>query len=99
MIFGVMRDKALDEMAVILFPAARELILTQIENPRAAPLELMKAAVPVNLDARIHYAESVTQALRIAQEVTSPDGLVCVTGSLYLIGEVQQSVRKSLGAK
>ena len=35
MIFGVMRDKALKEMAAILFPAARELILTQIENPRA----------------------------------------------------------------
>lgn len=98
MIFGAMRDKALREMAAILFPAARELILTQIENPRAASLELMKAAVPSNLDGRINYAKSVNEALQIAKEVTPPDGLVCVTGSLYLIGEVQQSVEDSLEA-
>ncbi|HEY6046441.1 MAG TPA: cyanophycin synthetase, partial [Pyrinomonadaceae bacterium] len=98
MIFGAMRDKALREMAAILFPAARELILTQVENPRGASSELLQSVVPKNLDSRIHPAGSVAEALRIAKEVTPPEGLVCVTGSLYLIGEVQQSVRESLKA-
>src|SRR6185295_14700256 len=31
MMFGAMRDKALNDMAAILFPAARELILTRME--------------------------------------------------------------------
>jgi dihydrofolate synthase/folylpolyglutamate synthase len=98
MIFGAMRDKALGEMAAILFPAAAELILTHIENPRAASLEMMKSALPKNSDSRIHFATSVTEALRIAKDVTPANGLVCVTGSLYLIGEVQQSVRGCLAA-
>jgi dihydrofolate synthase/folylpolyglutamate synthase len=99
MIFAAMRDKALNEMTAILFPAALELILTQIENPRAASIELMQSILPQSLDSRIHCASSVADALRIATEVTPPDGLVCVTGSLYLIGEVQQSVREGLDAQ
>jgi dihydrofolate synthase / folylpolyglutamate synthase len=99
MIFGAMRDKALREMAAILFPAAHELILTQIENPRAASIELMQSALPQNLDSRVHFGSSVTEALRIARDVTPRGGLVCVTGSLYLIGEVQQSVRESSEAQ
>jgi dihydrofolate synthase/folylpolyglutamate synthase len=99
MMFGAMRDKALNEMAAILFPAARELILTQVENQRAASIELMQAALPRNLNSRIHLAGSVSGALRIAKKVTPADGLVCVTGSLYLIGEVQQSVRERLEHK
>ena len=94
MIFGAMRDKALAEMAAILFPAARELILTQIENPRAASIEIMRPAVPDSLDLRVHGAASVPEALGIAREITPANGLICVTGSLYLIGEVQQSLRR-----
>jgi len=99
MMFGAMRDKALNDMAAILFPAARELILTRMENPRAASIELMQAALPRNLNSRIHLAGSVAEALGSAKKVTPADGLVCVTGSLYLIGEVQQSVRESLEAQ
>ena len=95
MIFGAMREKALNEMAAILFPAARELILTQVENPRAASIELMQSALPENLATRVHLARSAADALRMAKALTPADGLVCVTGSLYLIGEVQQSVRES----
>jgi dihydrofolate synthase/folylpolyglutamate synthase len=90
MIFGAMRDKDLKEMAAILFPAARELILTQIDNPRAAPLEMMKAVVPETFDRQTHCANSVREALQIAKDVTPGEGYVCLTGSLYLVGEAQQ---------
>jgi dihydrofolate synthase/folylpolyglutamate synthase len=99
MIFGAMRDKALKEMAAILFPAAHELILTQVGNPRAASIDAMQSALPQNLNSRIYLAWSVAEALRIAKDVTGPEGLVCVTGSLYLIGEVQQSVHEGLKAQ
>lgn len=89
-IFGAMRDKDLKGMSAILFPAARELILTQIENPRAASLEMMKLVVPETFQGRTHSANSVREALQIAKRVTPDDGFVCVTGSLYLVGEAQQ---------
>ena len=93
MIFGAMRDKALNEMATILFPAAHELIFTRIENRRAASLEMMKSIVPQTFTGPVHHTNSVREALRLAEKVTRPDGLICVTGSLYLVGEVQQSLR------
>jgi len=91
MIFGAMRDKALTEMAGVLFPAADQLILTKLDNPRAASLEILKSAVPENFSqAKVHQASSPDEALRIAKEVTPANGLICVTGSLYLVGAVQK---------
>jgi len=93
MIFGAMRDKRLPEMAKMLFPKAAQLILTEIDNPRAAESELLKAAVPAEFDpANIHFAQSVREALTIAREITPADGLICVTGSLYLVGEALREV-------
>ena len=44
-IFGAMRDKAIGEMAEILFPLAERVILTHAENPRSAtPEEIRHAA-------------------------------------------------------
>ena len=93
MIFGAMRDKALKEMGGILFPAAKELILTEIENPRAALLDMMKSAVPDNLGCRVHQSSEVREAIKLTREITSANGLICVTGSLYLVGEVQHALR------
>ena len=91
MIFGAMRDKALSEMAAMLFPKARAVILTELDNPRAASIETLKAAVPRDFDqANVHQATSVKEALLIAQDIIAGDGLICVTGSLYLIGAVQE---------
>lgn len=95
MIFGAMRDKVLNEMAAALFPKADELILTSLDNPRAANMEMLMTAVPENFDkSRMYKASSVSKALRLARQVTPADGLICVTGSLYLVGAVQEIIRR-----
>jgi dihydrofolate synthase / folylpolyglutamate synthase len=91
MIFGAMRDKALTEMAAVLFPVADRLILTELDNPRAASFDMLKLAVLENFNAtKLHRASSAVEAVRIAKELTSANGLICVTGSLYLVGAVQK---------
>jgi dihydrofolate synthase/folylpolyglutamate synthase len=91
LVFGAMRDKDLAEMAASLFPAAHHLVLSGITNMRAATTEmLMRAALPVFDSSRITCAASIDEALRAAQERTPPDALICVTGSLYLVGEAQK---------
>lgn len=91
MIFGAMRDKRLREMAQILFPLITHLILTEIDNPRTAPIgvlqELALEAAPRLLPALAH---SASDAIALAHQVTPPDGLICVAGSLYLVGEARQ---------
>ena len=94
LIFGAMRDKPLSEIAAILFPAARQVILTELDNPRAATLEDLKAAAPPGLDqTSLHDSKSVAEALQIARRVTGPDGLILITGSLYLVGAAQETLR------
>jgi len=95
MIFGAMRDKALSEMATTLFPKAHELILTELNNPRAANIETLRSVVPVSFDeARLRFASSAAEAVQFARDVTPSDGLICVTGSLYLIGAIKATLRK-----
>jgi dihydrofolate synthase/folylpolyglutamate synthase len=97
MIFGAMRDKALPAMAATLFPKAHELILTELDNPRTATIEMLQAVVPENFDkARVLCSFSAGEAVRIARQVTPANGLVCVTGSLYLVGAAQQALKASV---
>jgi dihydrofolate synthase/folylpolyglutamate synthase len=90
LVFGAMRDKDLAEIAAILFPVARRLILTQPSNPRAATAERLAGFVPGDVDAgTVALVPDLDEALRRALKQTPRDGLVCVTGSLYLVGEAQ----------
>jgi len=99
-IFGTMRDKRLEQMAEILLPAADNVVLTSIKNPRAAAIDLLKPiARRFKSQTAIATASSSSEALRIAKEKTTPDGLICITGSLYLIGELRPRVLKSTRAE
>lgn len=90
LVFGAMRDKDLREIAAALFPAARHLVLTRPANPRAAEPEALARLVPDDpTSSRITLAPSAIEAVSAARALTPPDGLICVTGSLYLVGEVK----------
>jgi dihydrofolate synthase / folylpolyglutamate synthase len=90
-IFGVLRDKAMSEMAEILFPIADRVIVTHANNPRSAtPAEIRHAAARVSAD--IIEAETVGEALKIADQSAGPGGLVVVTGSIYLVGEAMRTL-------
>lgn len=93
MIFGAMSDKAIASMAELLFPFAQLVIAAHINNPRsAAPVVIADAATQLARPSL--SAASVTEALQLALERTPPNGLICVCGSLYLIGEVKHLLRQ-----
>jgi len=101
MIFGAMKDKRLLEMASLLFPLANELILTEIDNPRATSLVDLIGTVPSDMDRnKISTVSGVSEAVIKAREITPDDGLICITGSLYLIGAAQEILNsRSAGAQ
>lgn len=91
MIFGAMRDKDLSEMADALFPKADKLILTRPDNPRSFETgDIRKFAIGKLPNENIFETETVKRAFELAREIKSPDGIICVTGSLYLVGEAQK---------
>jgi dihydrofolate synthase / folylpolyglutamate synthase len=86
-VFGAMRDKAISEMAEILFPLAERVIATRPDNPRAAsPEEIRRAAARTGVD--LEEMENVKSALDRARTLANPSSVLVVTGSIYLVGEV-----------
>jgi dihydrofolate synthase / folylpolyglutamate synthase len=93
MVFGVMRDKAMQEMTEILFPIADHVIVTHANNPRSAtPDEIRQAAARVAVGDDIEEAENVAAALDRAREVAGSAGLVVITGSIYIVGEAMRTL-------
>jgi len=88
-VFGAMRDKAISEIAEILFPIADRVIATQPGNPRAAtPEEIRQAAGRTG--AEIDCIAGVPAAMARGRQTALSDGVMVVTGSIYLVGEAMQ---------
>jgi dihydrofolate synthase/folylpolyglutamate synthase len=93
MVFGVMRDKAVQEMTEILFPIADHVIVTHANNPRSASAnEIRQAAARVTAATDIEEAEDVTSALEKARKRAGSQGLVVITGSIYVVGEAMRKL-------
>jgi dihydrofolate synthase/folylpolyglutamate synthase len=89
LMFGAMRDKAVAEMADLLFPLAAAVVLTRPPQKRAATVRAL-AEVTSHLNACVLEREEPAEALAAARELAGPGGVVVVTGSLYLVGAVKQ---------
>lgn len=92
-VFGCLQDKAIDEMAQILFPMFDTVVLTEVSSPRTAPLQQLQTAAEAT-GARVHSVVSPPEALVEALALTPPDGIVVVTGSVYLVGEVRSLLQE-----
>jgi len=87
--FGALRDKAIGEMAEILFPMAERVIATRAENPRSATPEEIRSAA-ARTSAEIETAPDVATAVKQARAFAGSDGIVVVTGSIYVVGEAMR---------
>jgi dihydrofolate synthase / folylpolyglutamate synthase len=87
-VFGAMRDKAIQEIAQILFPLADQVIVTHADSPRAAtPDEITKMIAHTQSQIDVVQEATVPAALERAQRMAGSDGVVVITGSIYIVGE------------
>lgn len=91
LVFAAMRDKAVQEIADILFPIADRVVVTPVKNPRAATTEeLVRAGARSGTE--IYAQHSVEAALAKAREISKSEGVIVVTGSIFLVGEAMQAL-------
>jgi dihydrofolate synthase/folylpolyglutamate synthase len=86
MIFGAMRDKAIDEISGILFPHARQVIVTAPHQARALAPEAI-AEIAQHPDLRV--AATLEEALAMVADA-GPEEAIFVTGSLFLVAEARK---------
>jgi len=90
LIFGCMRDKALGEMAQILFPIFDQVFLTALPSPRAAStMELAEAAERTGASCSEHLDPEAALDAAIRSAGGKPDALIVACGSVVLIGALR----------
>lgn len=91
LVFGAMREKSVGEIAEILWPRAERVILTRPSNSRAMSADELATFAPAGIGTdRLIKSDNVAEAIEKARELTTQDGVILVTGSLYLVGEVKK---------
>lgn len=89
MIFAAMKDKDLSEISKLLFSRAENLIFATPSNPRSMPAAELAGFVREGFPRQnVFIAKEIREAVETARRVAG-QGTILVTGSLYLIGEVQ----------
>jgi dihydrofolate synthase/folylpolyglutamate synthase len=88
LIYGAMRDKAVDEVAGLLFPMASEVILTQPRTSRAISAAQL-AEIAGHHANRFSVIADAEEAVMNSLSGAAASDAIFITGSLYLVGQVR----------
>lgn len=90
LLWGNMGDKCWGKNRLALFSLATLVMLTQVESHRSASTEMLLASLPEEMQKKCRCAETPAQAIEALLRIASPEDLVCIAGSLYLVGAIRQ---------
>jgi dihydrofolate synthase/folylpolyglutamate synthase len=96
LLIGMSADKDMASVVAELSPVFDQVIATRAENPRSARPEVL-AALFTAQGKSATTSESVPQALEQARQKTGKNDLICVTGSLFVVGEALKYLTKLPG--
>jgi dihydrofolate synthase / folylpolyglutamate synthase len=92
-ILGIAKDKDIPGMLSHLVPAASSIVATASRSPRATPPDHLIAAVrEIDDQLTATTAETVFDAITRLREHVPPDGIICITGSLYVVAEAREAL-------
>ncbi len=92
LIYGAARDKAVDEVAGVLFPRADRVILTRSQVKRSARPRTLLELVDHHHPA-ISVAPNLSEALSEARSDCAADDLIVIAGSVFLVGEAVEMLQ------
>ena len=93
LVFATPRDKAVSGLLRQLMPQFDTIILTQyLNNPRALSVERLHRLVRSISTDPVHPAADPAAAWKLAGRLSTPDALVCITGSFFLAAEMRELI-------
>ena len=92
LIFSCCKDKDIDSIARELFPLARQIILTKTKFIRSAEPEEV-AKMMKEFRQRIIIQKNLSKAIKHGVRISHNEDLICITGSLYIVGEARKTLR------
>lgn len=89
LVYAALRDKAVDEIAGLLFPQAQTVLFTAPPQSRALSAPVL-AQMAGHHALRFEVIPSPREAFKRALELAMPGDVVFVAGSLYLVSELRR---------
>ncbi|HEX9021862.1 MAG TPA: folylpolyglutamate synthase/dihydrofolate synthase family protein [Nitrospirota bacterium] len=88
LVLGVLGDKDYRGIVSELAPLAGQVVATKPQYSRAMTVEKLASEVRA-LHGSVDSAETVAEAIRTARGLCTPEDMILVTGSLYVVGEAR----------
>ncbi len=88
LLYGALRDKAVDEIAGVLFPRAAEVVFSEPRTSRAISASQL-SEIAAHHAAHSSVISDAEQAFDYLLSKAAPQDAVFVTGSLYLVGQLR----------
>ena len=88
LLYGALRDKAVDEIAGMLFPRATEVVFTEPRTSRAISAAQL-ADIAGHHAGRSSVIVDAEEALGYVLAKAKPEDAIFITGSLYLVGQLR----------
>ncbi|MGA6828537.1 bifunctional folylpolyglutamate synthase/dihydrofolate synthase [Nitrospira sp. NS4] len=92
LVWGMMRDKDHRGFIEPLLPLVSEVVLTRADMARSATVQDLREAIGGRIP-RCHDSPAAAEALALAKTRAARPDLICVAGSLMLVGEVKALIR------
>ncbi|MFP3999719.1 MAG: glutamate ligase domain-containing protein, partial [Desulfobacterales bacterium] len=91
LVIGILDDKPYRAMLKSLVPLCSKVIITRPLIERSLPAEILAKTVREMTD-QVEVIEDVAAAVARAMEVTGENDVVCIAGSLYVVGEAKAAL-------
>jgi len=96
LVIGILSDKKIKEILREIVPIANSIVLTKSKNSRAAnPIDLENIIKELKLYKPTVIKEDVEDAVIYAKTVAEKEDLICITGSLFTVGEARDFLVKN----
>lgn len=92
MVAGVLDDKPAEEMLAALLPVCHRAVITAPTINRAIPADVL-AKTAKKFVARVDEIPTVDRAVARALQIVRRNQVICIAGSLYVVGEALQTLQ------
>ncbi len=90
LVLGMLKEKDIKTMVSTIVPLADIIIVTKSMNPRAAdPLLLQEIIACFDVNKTVFIEQSIPRAIDHATRIATEQDLICVSGSLFTVGEAR----------
>ena len=95
LVLSILADKDIKSMLEAIVPLADVIVATKSSNARACdPYKLRSLIEESGFKNGVIVKEKISDAVYYAKSIAKKDDLICVTGSLFTVGEARDYLQK-----